>query len=109
MWGILYGFQMQFNRRGMELSAGGFPNIVHSPENSVEGCIYCLSLEQMALLDNAVGCPKFCIKVVLPVWMINCMEPDKLGVAQYCVPAVLYIARDTWVHSEPLCNSYNLW
>ncbi|KAJ8039415.1 hypothetical protein HOLleu_17130 [Holothuria leucospilota] len=108
LWGVLYGFELQFNRRGEELSAGGFPNIVYNANSSVEGCIYHLTLDQLSLLDGIVGFPKFCIKVVLPVWMLNCKEPTELGVAQYCVPAVMYIARDEWTHNEAICNSYNL-
>ena len=34
--------------------------------------------------------------IMLPVWMINCLEPDEYGVAQYCVPALMYIAQDEW-------------
>ena len=33
---------------------------------------------------------------MLPVWMINCLEPDEYGVAQYCIPALMYIAQDEW-------------
>ena len=29
--------------------------------------------------------------------MLNCKEPGQHGVAQYCVPAVLYIAQDEWL------------
>lgn len=34
---------------------------------------------------------------MLPVWMTNSTEGDKLGVAQYCVPAVMYIAQQKWI------------
>ena len=36
---------------------------------------------------------------MLPVWFLNCTEPDELGVAQYCIPAVTYVARDAWTLS----------
>lgn len=29
--------------------------------------------------------------------MSNCRDPDQHGVAQYCVPAVLYVAQQQWV------------
>ena len=34
---------------------------------------------------------------MLPVWMMNSPFPDEFGVAQYCVPAVAYIAQDKWI------------
>lgn len=33
---------------------------------------------------------------MLPVWMTNSLEGE-LGVAQYCVPAVMYIAQQKWI------------
>ncbi len=35
---------------------------------------------------------------MMPVWMLNCEDPDRHGIAQYCVPAVVYVAQDTWIH-----------
>ena len=35
---------------------------------------------------------------MLPVWMCNCDEPDDYGVAQYCVPALVYVAQDNYTH-----------
>ena len=35
-------------------------------------------------------------KLVLPVWFCNCPDADGLGVAQHCVAAIVYIARDEW-------------
>lgn len=29
--------------------------------------------------------------------MLNCASPSEHGVAQYCVPAVLYVAQDEWI------------
>ena len=43
---------------------------------------------------------------MLPVWFLNCTEPDELGVAQYCVPAVTYVARDLWTVKG---NSFTLY
>lgn len=37
------------------------------------------------------------VRVVFPVWMLNCASPSEHGVAQYCVPAVLYVAQDEWI------------
>jgi hypothetical protein len=31
--------------------------------------------------------------------MCNSLNPDKHGVAQHCVPAVVYVAQDDWVAS----------
>ena len=33
---------------------------------------------------------------MLPVWMCNCDQPDEYSVAQYCVPALCYIAQDQY-------------
>jgi hypothetical protein len=38
----------------------GFPNVVHEPGFSVEGCVYELSLDCLSLLDTCVGFPKVC-------------------------------------------------
>jgi hypothetical protein len=35
--------------------------------------------------------------VILPVWLLNCSSADGLGVAQYCVPALMYIAQNEWI------------
>lgn len=40
----------------------------------------------------------------MPVWMLNCTSPSEHGVAQYCVPAALYIAQDEWVTKGKLLN-----
>ena len=39
---------------------------------------------------------------MFPTWMSNCYEPEKFGVAQYCVPALTYIAKDKWTHTGKL-------
>ena len=36
---------------------------------------------------------------MFPVWMSNCYQPEEFGVAQYCVPALTYIALDKWTHT----------
>lgn len=35
--------------------------------------------------------------LMLPVWMMNSKESNEFGVAQYCVPAVMYIAQQEWI------------
>ena len=35
---------------------------------------------------------------MLPVWLLNCDAPSELGVMQYCVPALMYIAMDSAIH-----------
>ena len=42
--------------------------------------------------------------MVFPVWMLNCASPSEHGVAQYCVPAVLYVAQDEWITHGNLLN-----
>ena len=44
------------------------------------------------------------VRVVVPVWMLNCASPTDHGVAQYCVPAVLYVAQDEWITHGNLTN-----
>ncbi|XP_072176456.1 uncharacterized protein [Diadema setosum] len=111
LWGILHGFAICFNKKGQDREAGGFANIRLSPESSVEGCVYCLTPAQLESLDQFVGCPEFYTKIVLPVWMLNCTDPNEMGVAQYCIPAVMYIAQDKWTHfddAEPLSSAYSV-
>ncbi|XP_041480806.1 uncharacterized protein LOC121428316 [Lytechinus variegatus] len=111
LWGILFGFALKFNKKGEDLEAGGFANIEFSPESSVEGCVYCMNPSQLESLDKFMGCPEFYTKIVLPVWMVNCPDPNQLGVAQYCIPAVMYIAQDKWTHtdeSSPLASGYSV-
>ncbi|XP_030852962.1 uncharacterized protein LOC105439659 [Strongylocentrotus purpuratus] len=100
LWGILFGFALQFNKKGQDIEAGGFANIEFSPDSSVEGCVYCLNPSQLNSLDKFMGCPEFYTKIVLPVWMVNCTDPNKFGVAQYCIPAAMYIAQDKWTHTD---------
>ncbi|XP_022101027.1 uncharacterized protein LOC110984804 [Acanthaster planci] len=100
LWGILFGFQLTFNKRGADLEAGGFPNIAFSPDSSVEGCVYLITPSELQKLDGHIGCPKFYTKAVFPVWMMNCAEPDELGVAQYCIPALMYVAQDKWTLNQ---------
>ena len=39
---------------------------------------------------------------MLPVWLLNCSEPEEYGVAQYCVPALVLVAKDEWIHKGTL-------
>ncbi|XP_038045613.1 uncharacterized protein LOC119720130 [Patiria miniata] len=100
LWGVLFGFQLTFNKRGADLEAGGFPNIAFSPDSSVEGCVYLITPSELQKLDRHIGCPKFYTKAMFPVWMMNCAEPNELGVAQYCIPALTYVAQDKWTLSQ---------
>ena len=45
--------------------------------------------------------------VMLPVWMCNCDQPDDYGVAQYCIPALVYIAQDNYTHKGTTMVRYN--
>ncbi|XP_041370233.1 uncharacterized protein LOC121384077 [Gigantopelta aegis] len=95
-WGLLFGFSLVFNKRGFDRESGGFPNIEFSPSSSVEGCVYQLTPKDVQVLDKCIGYPEHYEHVMIPVWMSNCRDPDVLGVAQYCVPALTYIAQDKW-------------
>ena len=35
---------------------------------------------------------------LLPVWMCNSERPDLHGLAQFCVPALVYIAQEHFTH-----------
>ena len=43
---------------GFDPDAGGFPNIEFNPYTSVEGTIYCITEEELKILDKHVGYPK---------------------------------------------------
>ncbi|XP_013386410.1 uncharacterized protein LOC106155919 isoform X2 [Lingula anatina] len=110
LWGLLFGFQLKFNKRGADIEAGGFPNIEFNPFSSVEGVVYTITQSELALLDQCTGYPEHYEHVMVPVWMCNSSDPSTLGVAQYCVPAVTYVAQDKWITREdyPLEFEYNL-
>lgn len=111
LWGILFGFQLTFNKRGTSDEAGGFPNVEFNPDHSVEGCVYAITETELCMLDNCMGYPKHYVRVVFPVWMLNCASPSEHGVAQYCVPAVFYVAQDEWIthdSSQKLDCSYSV-
>ncbi|XP_064616189.1 uncharacterized protein LOC135480309 [Liolophura sinensis] len=97
LWGVLYGFRVCFNKKGIDSEAGGFPNITVDRDSSVEGCLYLLTASELDRLDRYVGYPQHYEHVLFPVWMSNCHDPDNYGVALNCVPAVMYIAQDNWV------------
>ncbi|XP_074655443.1 uncharacterized protein LOC141909015 isoform X2 [Tubulanus polymorphus] len=103
-WAILFGFSLVFNKKGLDLEAGSFPNIEFNPYSSVEGCVYAITPKELEVLDHCMGCPKYCVRAAFPVWLQNAQVQtggeDQLGVAQYCVPAVTYIAQDDWTDNE---------
>ncbi|KAJ8321201.1 hypothetical protein KUTeg_001243 [Tegillarca granosa] len=99
-WGLLFGFQMVFNKKGADIEAGGFANIEFNPFFSTEGCIYAITSQELELLDKHVGYPEHYEHLVLPVWLMNSSDPDEYSVAQYCVPAVTYIAQEQWIANE---------
>ncbi|XP_076090634.1 uncharacterized protein LOC143062752 isoform X2 [Mytilus galloprovincialis] len=103
-WGLLYGFQLVFNKKGLDVEAGGFANIELNPFCSVEGVIYQITSEELQLLDNHTGYPEHYTHLMLPVWMSNSTNPDQYGIAQYCVPAVMYIAQDKWINKDETIN-----
>ena len=41
--------------------------------------------------------------VALPIWLLNCDAPEELGIAQYCVAGLMYVAQDLWVQ-KGLCK-----
>lgn len=99
-WGLLFGFNLVFNKKGSDIEAGAFANIEFNPFCSTEGCIYQITPQELELLDKFVGYPEHYEHLMLPVWMTNSLEGDKLGVAQYCVPAVMYIAQQKWIAKD---------
>ncbi|XP_064649845.1 uncharacterized protein LOC135501590 [Lineus longissimus] len=110
-WGLLYGFKLVFNKRGSDVEAGGFANIEFNPYSSVEGCLFLITPAELAILDKYVGYPEHYEHAMFPTWLLNCTEPDLYGVAQYCVPALTYIAQDKWTQkpTDPaLSTEYNI-
>ncbi|XP_060065807.1 uncharacterized protein LOC132546127 [Ylistrum balloti] len=100
-WGLLFGFQLVFNKKGADLEAGGFANIEFNPYSSVEGCVYPITQDELLLLDKYVGYPQHYEHLVTPLWLMNSNEdPNEYGVAQYCVPALTFIAQDRWIEKE---------
>ncbi|XP_022328128.2 uncharacterized protein LOC111127310 isoform X3 [Crassostrea virginica] len=99
-WGLLFGFNLVFNKKGSDIEAGAFANIEFNPFCSTEGCLYQITPSELELLDKFVGYPEHYEHLMLPVWMTNSTEGDKLGVAQYCVPAVMYIAQQKWIAKD---------
>lgn len=97
-WGLLFGFSLVFNKRGASEEAGGFANLEYNVLRSVEGCVYKITADDLRVLDKAVGYPEHYEHLMLPVWMCNSSNPD--DVAQYCVPALTYIAQNRWTETE---------
>ncbi|KAL4218620.1 hypothetical protein ACF0H5_021210 [Mactra antiquata] len=103
-WGLLFGFNLVFNKRGTSEEAGGFANIEFNPLRSVEGCIFKITQQELNVLDKCVGYPEHYQHLMLPVWLSNSSNPDSLGVAQYCVPALTFIAQNKWTETEKTLN-----
>ena len=61
-WGILYGFQLMFNKTGVSNEAGGSPNLSPNSRSSVEGCLYLMSPADLTALDGCMGYPWVCIQ-----------------------------------------------
>lgn len=100
-WGLLFGFQLVFNKKGADIEAGGFANIEFNPYSSVEGCVYPITQQELLLLDKYVGYPQHYEHLVTPLWLMNSNDdPNEFGVAQYCVPALTFIAQDRWIETE---------
>ncbi|XP_050417602.1 uncharacterized protein LOC126831043 [Patella vulgata] len=99
-WGILFGFNLLFNKKGADEEGFGFPNIEFNPFGCVEGCVYQLSNNELHLLDSCVGYPEHYEHIVVPVWMTSDKPDDCL--AQYCVPALTFIAQDKWIENEKI-------
>ena len=58
LWGLLFGFQLKFNRTGEDPDAGCSPNIEHNVTSSVEGALYVIKPKEIAMLDQCMGFPK---------------------------------------------------
>ncbi|KAH3800386.1 hypothetical protein DPMN_154019 [Dreissena polymorpha] len=99
-WGLLFGFNLVFNKKGTSEEAGGFANLEFNPLRSVEGCIYRITPAELLRLDKCVGYPQHYAHVVLPVWLSNSADVDAVGVSQYCVPALTFIAQQHWTETE---------
>ncbi|XP_052224239.1 uncharacterized protein LOC127839887 [Dreissena polymorpha] len=99
-WGLLFGFNLVFNKKGTSEEAGGFANLEFNPLRSVEGCIYRITPAELLRLDKCVGYPQHYAHVVLPVWLSNSANVDAVGVSQYCVPALTFIAQQHWTETE---------
>ena len=85
-----------FNILGIDREAGLFANIEANPYASTEGAVYTLTYDELALVDGHHGYPSHYARLIIPVWVCNSDDPDLYNIAQYCVPAVTYIAQETW-------------
>ncbi|XP_067947584.1 uncharacterized protein, partial [Watersipora subatra] len=99
-WGLLFGFQLIFNKQGLDAEAGTFANIEANPYSSTEGAVYTLSHNELILVDAHHGYPEHYVRMIVPVWMCNSSDPAQYNIAQYCIPAVAYIAQNTWTCTE---------
>ena len=43
---------------GLDVEAGGFPNLEYNSTSSVEGVVYLITNNELQLLDSAMGYPQ---------------------------------------------------
>ncbi|KAF6039678.1 hypothetical protein EB796_002021 [Bugula neritina] len=55
--------------------------------------------DELAVVDGCHGYPHHYARLLLPVWCVT-LRPENYSIAQYCVPAVTYIAQDVWLSTE---------
>lgn len=96
VWRMTYGVWLYGFVSGIDSEAGSFANIESNPYTSTEGAVYSITHEELSLVDGHHGYPEHYSRLIVPVWVCNATDPDSYHIAQYCVPAVTYIARDPW-------------
>jgi len=85
---------------GIDKEAGLFANIEANAYSSTEGALYTITYDELAVVDGCHGYPHHYARLLLPVWVCNSSDPENYSIAQYCVPAVTYIAQDVWLSTE---------
>ena len=85
---------------GIDPEAGLFPNMEANPYTSTEGAVYTISHDELAIVDGYHGYPDHYARIIVPTWVCNSDDPDNYNIAQYCVPAVTYIAQDEWLRCD---------
>jgi len=85
---------------GIDKEAGLFANIEANAYSSTEGALYTITYDELAVVDGCHGYPHHYARLLLPVWVCNSSDPENYSIAQYCVPAVTYIAQDAWLSTE---------
>ena len=53
-----YIFNIHFHMIGLDVEAGGFPNLEYNSTSSVEGVVYLITNNELQLLDSAMGYPQ---------------------------------------------------